>query len=514
MLLAGANATLREVNMMPRIPLPFKLLLSYLCIVAIGAGPTFIYVRAKLQADLMADAAWRLVTRGRRVARVLSSAQAAERLPDLHLLGEASIDRITFLSPHGDVLYDNDVPGSVRLENHLSRPEVRFAMGDKSAPQADFADQVPGAEGVGISRRVSETTHSDTLYVALRISVPPDETIGILRVAAPVDRIQSMTSGTMHFARNAQALAVSLAIGFSLLTALLFVRPLQRVGRMVQALADGDIGAQVGQLGNDEVGDVGRALEQMAMALRRKLLAAGLGEALLGQLVEALSTPCMAFEEGGDVIAMNGAARLSLGIEGQAAGRRMKEFAENPTVLGAVSTAEYEGEPEPFTVQLSWQGEVAGYMHVLKRPGMAPLRVFIGKDAPPQSMLALPNPDEVQPRPIRAVLEDALLQASASLSLTGVTVELPPAGSGTLVVDATGRVASAIADAVNGCARALEGRKQALSISLLDEPLRLRVLLEGALPFDAVEPIRKKLEPLGGSLEALSTETHLWLPKA
>src|SRR6185295_5145843 len=107
-----------------RIPLPVKLMISYLVIVTIGAGPTFVYVRAKLQADLMADAAAVLIARSKRVARALGNAPPAERMGQLRLLGEASVDRVTFLSPTGEVLFDNEVASGVRLENHLGRPEV------------------------------------------------------------------------------------------------------------------------------------------------------------------------------------------------------------------------------------------------------------------------------------------------------------------------------------------------------------------------------------------------------
>ena len=50
---------------MPRIPLPVKLLLSYLCVLLIGAGPTFLYIRAVVLEDLMTDAALHIIaTRG------------------------------------------------------------------------------------------------------------------------------------------------------------------------------------------------------------------------------------------------------------------------------------------------------------------------------------------------------------------------------------------------------------------------------------------------------------------
>lgn len=503
--------------MMPRIPLPLKLLLSYLCIVTIGAGPTFVYVRAKLETDLLAEAATKLVARGRRIAQVIGAAPPTARLGQLQLLGQASVDRLTYLSPRGELLFDNESVENLKLENHLSRPEVRFALGETNVEPVDFAALVHDAAGVGIARRVSETTWVDTLYVALRVTTAPDELAGVLRLSTPVERIHTMTSGTVHFARNAQALAVSLAIGFSLLAAILFVRPLQRVSKMVHALAAGDLGAQVGPLGNDEVGDVGRSLEQMGLELRRKLLTAGLGEALLSQLVEALATPCMVFEESGTIVAMNGAARRHLRIDGQSAGQRMKEFTEHGAVCDALRIAEYEGEPEPLKVLLPWSVEARGHMHVLKRPGMGPLRVFIGSEPASgagEARVVLPDPTEIQPRTLGPMLEAAVTQARAALVAAGVTVQLPSAPPSVLVIDASGRVMGAVATALVGCARGLEGRRETLTLGIVEELLRIRIELNAVAPAETLQEVRKHLEPVGGAIETLSAETHLWLPRA
>ncbi len=387
-------------------------------------------------------------------------------------------------------------------------------LGETSVEPVDFAALVHDAAGVGIARRVSETTGIDTLYVAQRVTAANGELVGILRMAMPVERIHTMTNGTMHFARNAQALAVSLAIGFSLLAAILFVRPLQRVSKMVHALAAGDIGAQVGPLGNDEVGDVGRSLEQMALELRRKLLTAGLGEALLSQLVEALATPCMVFEESGTIVAMNGAARRHLRIDGQAAGQRMKEFTEHEAVCAALRTAEYEGEPEPLQVLLPWSVEARGHMHVLKRPGMGPLRVFIGSEPAPEPRMLLPDPTEIQPRTLGPMLEAAATQARGALVSAGVTVQLPGAPPSVLVIDASGRLMGAVATALAGCARGLEGRRETLAVGIVEEPLRIRLELNAVASPETVLEVRKHLEPFGGAIEVLSAETHLWLPRA
>ena len=47
-----------------RLPLPLKVLLSYLAVVAVGAVPTFFYLRQELSEQLLKESAIRLAERG------------------------------------------------------------------------------------------------------------------------------------------------------------------------------------------------------------------------------------------------------------------------------------------------------------------------------------------------------------------------------------------------------------------------------------------------------------------
>ncbi len=497
-----------------RIPLSVKLLFSYLLIVIIAAGPTFLYVRAKLETELMSDSAAALIARARRMGHAIAAAAPAERLAKLQFLGGTSLDRLTFLSPHGEVLYDNEIADVVALENHLGRPEVSYALGNTLAPRLDFLSDVRDVEGVGIARRVSVSNGVDTLYIAIGVTMPQSENIGVLRLAAPVNRIGIMTSRLVRFARNAQAMAVSLAIGFALLAAIFWIRPLQRVGILVQALASGDLGAQVGRLGNDEVGDIGRALEQMALSLRRRLLAAGLGEAMLSQFVEALPVPCVIFEERGDVVALNGPARHCLGIEGPEAGRRMKDLAAHPLLKQAVQTAEHEGEPEPIALPLDDGLCARGCMHVLKRPGTAPLRVFIGADLPPPETSILPAPEQVQPQDFVIVWHKAKKSAEPVLRKAGINLEISPQISNLLLADARHQLGEALGEALIAAVPALSPGQSTLRLEVHEEATRLRIRVGASISRAAIERIAARLAPLGGSVDIASGETTLWLPRA
>jgi HAMP domain-containing protein len=323
-----------------------------------------------------------------------------------------------------------------------------------------------------------------------------------------------MSSGTVRFIRNATAVAVTAAIGFSLIAAVVFVRPLLRVGSMVAALTAGDMGAKVLRSGNDEVGDLGRALNHMAMALRRKLLDAGLGEALISQLVETLPCPCVVFAEAGDVVAINGPGRRALRIEGSLAGQHMREFAEHAAVQEAVAAAELEGEPEPLHVTLADRFAVRGFLHVLKRPGTAPLRVFFGAELPEAEPMLLPEPSHIAPRPLADVLELALQRCTGEIQRSGLHLELPIPRPNLIVADADDRMVIAVRKTLLACAQLLAGTSTVLRVALLEETTQIGLHLDLELPADAAAAVRPLIEPLGGSLEVALLETNLWLPRA
>ena len=498
---------------MPRISLPVKLFLSYLCILLLGVAPTVFYISEVLPLDVLADASRQLGERAKRLAHQLGQLPAEERLDRGLLISQVSTDRITYLSPQGDVLFDSEVPAGVVIENHASRPEVRQALGDGSLPRERFAlDTI--LEGAGVARRVSATRNVDTLYVAVRAVNAQNETIGVLRLGTPTNRIEAMSRGTVGFIRNATAVAVTAAIGFSLIAAVVFVRPLQRVGNMVAALTAGDMGAKVLRASNDEVGDLGRALNHMATALRRKLLDAGLGEALISQLVESLPCPCVVFAEGGEVVAINGPGRQALRIEGPLAGQHMREFVEHTAVQAAVVAAELEGEPEPLSVSMTDGFLVRGFLHVLKRPGTAPLRVFFGAALPAADLMLLPEVGHVAPRPLADVLELATHRCAAELERAGLHLDLPFPRPQLVVADADDRLVNAVRQTLIACVQLVSGTAPVLRVALLEETTRVGLHLDLELPEAAVTAVRPLIEPLGGSLDVSPIETKLWLPRA
>lgn len=502
---------------MLRIPLPVKLLISYLGVLLLGAGPTFFYIRVVLQGDLLHESALRMSTQIQKVAETLRSVPEADRLQLITKFGEVSTHRLTYLSLAGDVLLDTSVLRPLTV-NHASRPEVKMAMGD-STSKPDGLPVMTRLHGVGYARRHSETTGLETLYVARQMVDAKNQPYGVLRLATPVDSIEAVTSGTMRFLLNAMAAATSVAIVFSLISAILFVRPLQRVSAMAQSLASGDLGVKVPKPTNDEVGDVARVLNQMATDLRRRLLSAGMSEALLSQLVDALPCACVIFEENGQMVACNGAGRRALQLSGPEAGARMNEFAEHPQVQSILKVAENDGQAEPVSLELYEGQRLQGFLHVLKRPGMAPLRVFIGVGQPAIEPSLLPAVEDIVPRLLTEVLSQAEKEARSGLIENGHTLEVTWEGLGGLspqlaVTDAEGRLASTVAEILGAIVEATPSLGEQLSVGVALETTRVRLHFDCGVPSHVLTVVRPLIDPLGGEIETSALETKLWLPRA
>ncbi|MCC7075110.1 MAG: HAMP domain-containing protein [Deltaproteobacteria bacterium] len=476
-----------------RIPLPAKLFLSYLFLLAVAALPTFIYVRASLDRDLVGDALQGLTGAARRGAAALAELPAPARPTRARDLALMTGDRVTLIAASGQVLYDSEVRD---LASHADRPEVIAAL----------------AGGVGTAQRLSDSTHVELLYAAARLGAPGDE-LAVLRVARPLSRVRNATEALTGFARNVQAAAVSIAILLSLVAAAQFVRPLRRVVAAAQALGAGDLAARSGVDGNDEVGDVGRVIDGLATEMRRRLANAGSGDAVLAQLVDAVPVPCVVFEVSGEVLALNGAARTALRLEGPNASRRLKEVASSPDFERALAVAEGDGEPEPLSVPLAGGGFMRAHVHVLKRPGTAPLYVLVGIDAPAAVATTLPPVDAVVPRPFIEVMSAARGEAGAALTRAGVGLEVSDT-PGVMVADAADRVPRALALALDGCAQALAGRASTLCIDVKVDGTSVRLALDGELATDTVARIRPLLEPIGGGVSVQGGEATLWLPRA
>lgn len=166
--------------------------------------------------------------------------------------------RVTLILPNGKVIGESEFESYElpAIENHANRPEVIEAL----------------AEGLGVNRRFSTTVNRELIYFAYLVGSPenPD---GIVRLAVPVAEIDRVLSEIN------QLIWLSSAVGFVLVLIVGFLvsRPIiHRINDMADVarrFSQGDFSTKITSKSNDELGELGGALNQMANELKRNITA-------------------------------------------------------------------------------------------------------------------------------------------------------------------------------------------------------------------------------------------------
>lgn len=488
-----------------RVSIPVRLLISYLLVVALGAVPIGLYLWQETFQQLTLDRARTLASDAGRLQQLMIPKPLPERLQLAQQYAQLTDDRVTYLDASGVVLYDSEA-NVTSMENHLLRPEVQVALGKLPPEGGGVAFVQPG---VGAATRVSTTTRQESLYVAVLVPAGGSGAAEILRLAQRMESIRTITNNSLDFARNSQAVAVSAAILFSLLAAVLFSRPLQRVVEAAQAMSQGELAVKLNNRNNDEVGDAARALEQLAQAMRRRLAGSRSGEAMLAQLVEALDIPLVVLEQDGELVAINGEGRQLLHLGALELGGKTV-LVHEPAFVEAMRIAEQEGEPERLSLPLPDQPgrSVSGVLHMLKRPGQAPLCAVLGEGWGTQRGFLAPDPRSVRPVEVQELLRSIHRRVSTLMGLTGTQLKLPDELPDVKVADVEGRLLWGTMLLLVECA-GLEHVERLVPRVKVQPTFVIVELPDVEAAPGALNVLRALWEPLGG--EALQSDRNVIL---
>jgi two-component system, OmpR family, phosphate regulon sensor histidine kinase PhoR len=182
--------------------------------------------------------------------RMLQTMERASMLgltqQNVHDLAKAAGGRLTIIAPDGHVLFDSDADPA-RMENHAARPEVREALQGR----------------IGVAERSSASVGIRFLYVAGPVKA------GAARLAVPLLDVERQVSSL----RRALILYTALAFIPGILLAAFFARYFsRRLGAIIDyasTLATGNFSARLEHHGNDELGILGRQLNETGEKLQR-----------------------------------------------------------------------------------------------------------------------------------------------------------------------------------------------------------------------------------------------------
>ncbi|NOV01236.1 two-component system histidine kinase PnpS [Paenibacillus planticolens] len=209
-------------------------------------------------------------------------------------------ERLTYVRTDGKVIGDSDQePG--QMDNHLSRPEIAAAA----------------ASGVGYSTRYSDTLKEKMLYAAIPVKNEAKATIGFLRISMSLEQVDKSIRSLWYF------LIVGLLILF-LIAGLVSYRiakgithPIEKMTKVAQQITNMNYESRVPAYSNDEVGQLGLAINRMSESLQQQMARIRENERRLQGVMENMLSGIMMIDRDERIMLLNPSAENILGFSSQ-----------------------------------------------------------------------------------------------------------------------------------------------------------------------------------------------------
>jgi two-component system phosphate regulon sensor histidine kinase PhoR len=329
---------------------------------------SWVYLSATLDEDLSDRLREDLVVRAELAANRAASFEPVTADPDHwdHLadeLGRLAKARVTLIRKDGTVLGDSDVsPAALRhLENHARRPEVRDAL----------------ARGSGTSVRYSTTIEQRLLYVAVPFT-QSDGSRGVARIAMPLTEVDAALAHLGRIIALGALLALAVAVVMSSIAAELASRTARSLTEAAQRMASGDLAMRTRLGGQDELAELGRALDGMAHNLSKTLDELRTERDRLSGILTSMLEGVLMLDAEGRVAHVNPALRQMLLLPGDAAGKLLLEVIRHAELKALLDAARRERKPAHGEIELGGLKPRRLLVHVgpLEGQGSSVLAVF------------------------------------------------------------------------------------------------------------------------------------------
>ncbi|MFQ5611809.1 MAG: ATP-binding protein [Anaerolineae bacterium] len=345
-----------------RIALPYAVL-----IVLTTVGLTF-YISEQVRRARLADLQAQLLIDARFLADslqpLLGRGASVETLDALaHRWADLLEARVTIIGANGVVLGESHRDRAL-LDNHLDRPEVQEALGT----------------GQGTSIRFSQTVGYEMLYAARPVTAE-GQTVGLVRVALPLDQIEAGVVRLRSAMLAAGGVTLLLAIALAVLIAERAARPVRSLTRLTGRLAEGDLSARLSPARHDEVGQLTVAFNDMADRLQRQLRKLSDERSRLAAVLEHMADGVLITDGAGTVQLINPAAARLLGVpEAAALGRSFVEVVRDHQLVELWEDCCQGNQEQVAAIELERLGLFLQVIITPLRNGEAPERFVILQD--------------------------------------------------------------------------------------------------------------------------------------
>jgi len=205
--------------------------------------------------------------------------------------------RVTYIRHDGVVLGDSDSDART-MENHLKREEIEEAA----------------ESGVGRAIRASETTKQNLIYVAIPVQAAPDQQPKFIRLSMSLDAVDQSIRETTALIFAGLLVLFLIAAFVSYRIAIGMTRPLEQITRVAQRIKNMDYRARVHIRKNDEIGELGHAINAMADSLSVQMNKIQQNEHQLNSVLANMINGIVMIDHIGRVMLVNKRAEEVLGI--------------------------------------------------------------------------------------------------------------------------------------------------------------------------------------------------------
>jgi HAMP domain-containing protein len=524
-----------------RIPLYLKLMASYVLVVGFIVVPSFFYVQTIQQRELHDN----LEREQREELGALADRLAgmpAEQRPDVVTQLRGLLPhRATLIDPEGRVLADSESSGP--FESHADRPEFKAALAN--------------GDGFGAAMRRSTTTGDEYVYTAKRFPATGAPR-GVVRLAISTGAIRATEAKASSFLNRTCAAALSAAVVLSFIAAMLLSRPLKRIAEGARAFAKGDFAHAMDVKSNDELGDVARALDDLAARLRDRLLSAGADRATLLGLLDELPVGVIVYTPEREPSLVSARARTICDFDPAHENERARAIISSPEHAEIVSKLLDDGVGRDVSLSSSKHAKLKARWIALyaadgkRQPGLAISRaedheaeaqralekattmlskaattvtdpdvalplLEVWEETATACAIGAPVPEQIQAVTMGSLCTRAKSELEPVYRVASVQLELDVADSDTAVAEAGDRshhaVRGLLAAALRAAARGSTVRARAESVGG-----RARLSVAQRLSAEATALVARNVRDLGGdtgsSADGESAETWVLLPRA
>jgi two-component system phosphate regulon sensor histidine kinase PhoR len=320
--------------------LHWRIALLYVALILIATLGSTVYISTQVRQVRLADLESQLLGD----ARVLASSAAAllRDGADANTLDElariwavAFAGRVTIIGTDGTTLGESHKDRE-EMGNHLARPEVQQAL------QA----------GEGSSVRLSTTLGYEMMYAAVPIRTAGGSVLGVMRVALPMEEIETHLSSLRRNVLLAGLAAALLAALLAVPLAERATEPVRQLIQLTERLEKGDPSVVFVPVTGDEVGQLAEGIAHLAGQFRGQMskLTAALDYVADGVLIT---------DGNGQLALINAAAARMLGItQKRAPGRSFTAVAPFRPLIQLWTAYREKGKEQVEVLELGQQGLV------------------------------------------------------------------------------------------------------------------------------------------------------------